>query len=67
MNAPLHPEVLHLLEASPQAELPLASQGVLRYVWQGRFGSMLIEIVDGVAFVNGDRVDPIDTGPSRQP
>jgi hypothetical protein len=32
MNAPLHPEVLHLLEASPQTELPLASESAQRHV-----------------------------------
>jgi len=27
-------------------------------VWEGRFGAMLIEVRDGVAYVNGQRVDP---------
>ena len=62
MNAPLHPEVLRLREASPQAALPLSSEGVQRYVWEGRFGAMLIEVVDGVAYVNGERVDPAPDG-----
>jgi len=57
MNAPLLPEVLQPRENSPQTALPLASEGVLRYVWQGRFGSMLIEVVGGVAYVNGARVE----------
>jgi hypothetical protein len=59
MNAPLLPEVLRLREPSPQEPLPLATEGVLRYVWESRFGSMLIEVVDGVAYVNGSRVDAI--------
>ena len=26
-------------------------------MWQGRFGEMLIEVVDDVVYVNGDRVE----------
>jgi hypothetical protein len=29
---------------------------VQRYVWNSAFGAMLIEVRDGVAFVNGARV-----------
>lgn len=57
MNAALHPEVL-LCEASPQTDLPLATENVQRYVWESRFGEMLIEVLDGVIFVNGERVEP---------
>ena len=59
MSAQLLPEVLQLLEDSPQDALPLATEGVQRYVWESRFGAMLIEVVDGVPYVNGDRVDAI--------
>ncbi len=41
-----------------QPSLPLASEGVQRWVWQGRFGAMLIEVVEGVVYVNGQRVEP---------
>ena len=58
MNAPLLPEILARRGTSPQADLPLASEGVLRYVWEGKFGSMLIEVKDGRAFVNGQPVAP---------
>lgn len=57
MNAPLFAEVLRLREDSPQEALPLATEGVQRFVWESRFGPMLIEVVDGVAYVNGQRVD----------
>jgi hypothetical protein len=57
MNAPLLQEHL-LLHDTPQTQLPLAAVGVERYVWEGMFGHMLIEVVDGVAFVNGQRVEP---------
>jgi len=58
VSVPLLAEVL-LRGDSPQEELQLATEGVVRYVWESRFGSMLIEVVDGVAYVNGDRVDSI--------
>ena len=59
MNAPLLPEVLRRLEDTPQESLPLATEGVQRYVWESRFGAMLIEVVDDVAYVNGDRIEPV--------
>lgn len=61
MNAPLLPEVLLGVDASSEPQLPLATEGVQRYVWQSRFGSMLIEVRGGVAFVNGQRVEPLST------
>lgn len=57
MNAPLLPEVL-LRPASPQADLPLASAGVSRYLWQARYGDILIEVVNGEVRVNGAVVAP---------
>ena len=44
------------LVQSQEPELPLATEGVLRYVWHGRFGDMLIEVQDGAVFVNGAEV-----------
>jgi hypothetical protein len=58
MNAPLLPEVLRPLDESPQTPLPLATEGVQRYVWESRFGPMLIEVVAGVVYVNAERVAP---------
>jgi hypothetical protein len=40
-----------------QPPLPLASDGVLRWVWQSRFGEMLIEVVGDEVLVNGQRVN----------
>lgn len=57
MNAPLLPEVLVRPSASSQADLPLAAEGVLRYLWEGKFGPMLIEVKNGMAFVNGQAVE----------
>ena len=58
MNAPLYLEVIRHLESTQQADLPLATSGVLRYIWEHRFGEMLIEVVDGAVLVNGKRVEP---------
>jgi len=65
MNAPLLPEVIRLLEASPQEALPLATEGVQRYVWESRFGQILIEVTEGQAFVNGQPVEPLNVTQGR--
>lgn len=56
MNAPLHREVL-LRRPDPESELPLATEGVQRYVWDSRFGSMLIEVIGDDIYVNGGKVE----------
>jgi hypothetical protein len=56
MNAPL-PEVLLSLERDPQTHLELATEGVLRYLWESRWGPVLIEVKDGRSFVNGQTVE----------
>lgn len=58
MNAPnlLLPELLLDTQPSDQPILDLASESVQRYVWQGAYGAMLVEVRDGIAFVNGHRV-----------
>lgn len=58
MNAPLTAEILLRPGASPQVELQLATEGVQRYVWEGRFGTMLIEVRAGQVYVNGGLVEP---------
>lgn len=65
MNAPLIQEVLALRDTSLQIDLPLATEGVLRYVWEGKFGPMLIEVRDGQAYVNGKAVEA--AGPAHAP
>lgn len=59
MNAPLLPEVLLGIDTSLEPLLPLETEGVLRYVWEGRFGAILIEVRDGVVSVNGAPVEPL--------
>lgn len=58
MNAPVHPELLRRLDATPPPEAAPAREGALRLLWQSRFGPMLIEVVDGVVQVNGEPVEP---------
>jgi hypothetical protein len=58
VNAPLLPEVLLRTAGEPQTALPLLTEGVLRYVWDGRYGSMLIEVIADQVYVNGQRVEP---------
>lgn len=55
-NLPLQREVQLCLQPADQPNLELASEGVQRYVWNSAFGAMLIEVREGVAFVNGARV-----------
>ena len=59
MNASLLPEILLGCDSIEHPQLPLATDGVQRYVWESDFGPMLIEVRDGAAFVNGDRVRSI--------
>jgi len=56
-NPPARPEVVvgHAADEA-QPPLPLASDGVQRWLWHGRFGDMLIEVVGDEVFVNGQRV-----------
>ena len=57
MNLPLAPEVL-LRADDTQAALPLASEGVSRWVWESRYGPILIEVIGDRVFVNGELVEP---------
>ena len=51
------PEVLLRSNVDGQVALPLASEGVLRYVWESRYGTILIEVAGEDVFVNGQRVE----------
>jgi hypothetical protein len=60
VNAPLLSEILVRRGEDPQVELPLAAEGVLRYVWESCFGSMLIEVKGGRSYVNGQAIEPAE-------
>ncbi len=57
MNDALLPQVLLRPEVPAQQDLELATDGVLRYVWRSAFGDMLIEVINGAPYVNGQRVE----------
>lgn len=52
------PDVMLAPDERQQPSLPLASDGVQRWVWHSRYGAMLIEVVGADVFVNGQRVEP---------
>lgn len=56
MDTPVLQEVLLRIDDSGD-ELPLATAGVLRYVWESRCGEILIEVVGDEALANGSRVE----------
>ena len=56
MNAPVFREVLLRINEHGD-DLPLATAGVLRYVWESRYGEILIEVVCDEIFFNGRRVE----------
>ncbi|HZF79970.1 MAG TPA: hypothetical protein VEZ89_09265 [Rubrivivax sp.] len=57
MNTGVGREVL-LRADDTQSVLPLASAGVQRWVWESKYGAILIEVVDDRVFVNGELVEP---------
>ena len=59
MHNPTLPDIHLGAVDNNEPELPLVAEGVQRYVWEGAFGAMLIEVHDGTAFVNGQRVEPL--------
>jgi hypothetical protein len=60
MNASLSPAIDVVIGHTDDAQppLPLASEGVLRWVWHSKFGAILIEVMGDDVFVNGQRVEP---------
>lgn len=58
MSAPPVSDRLLLQADSAQTPLPLASEGVMRWVWEGLYGPMLIEVIGDEVFVNRQRVQP---------
>jgi hypothetical protein len=60
VNAPLYPERLLRLDDAGQVALPLATSGIQRYVWESRFGEILIEVIGDRSYVNGQAVETVD-------
>ena len=59
MSDRLLPERICGGSVEPQAQLPLAAEEVQRFVCQMAHGSILVEVRDGCAYVNGERVEPL--------
>lgn len=62
MNAPVYPERLLRPDDAGQVPLPLATLGIQRYVWESRFGEILIEVIGDCSYVNGQPVEPVEAG-----
>jgi hypothetical protein len=60
MNAAVGAEVLLRRTDDGQTALPLVTPGVQRWVWESRYGSILIEVIRGDIFVNGQLVQAHD-------
>ena len=67
MNAPLYAVSLLRLGEDKRVSLPLATPGVQRYVWESRFGKILIEVIGEQTFVNGQVVEPMSSVLQGQP
>ncbi|MBK6470363.1 MAG: hypothetical protein IPF94_06410 [Betaproteobacteria bacterium] len=59
VNTAIFPEIHPHAVDDAQALLPLATEGVLRYVWAGKFGLIVIEVIDDKTFVNGVLVEVV--------
>jgi hypothetical protein len=65
MNAPVPSELL-LRRDRGIPDQPTGSTADQRYVWEGKFGPILIEVRGGSTYVNGALVEPVveDPGPT---
>lgn len=59
MSAAPRPDMVCGGLPSNQAELPLASDGVQRFVWRMSHGDILVEVREGRIFVNGSEVEQL--------
>ena len=57
MNAPIPSELL--LRRDPVERQLETTAGVQRYVWESKFGAMVIEVRDGRTYVNGALVESV--------
>ncbi len=46
------------LHAASATAMPASSSGTRRYVTEGRYGTIIIDVVGEALFVNGDPVEP---------
>jgi hypothetical protein len=55
MNAPLPHLALQRLRLTDDVADATLTQ---HFVWESRFGTIVVDVIDGVAYVNGERVEP---------
>ena len=55
MNAPLPHIALARTNSTDSAGETTLHQ---HFVWESRFGTIVVDVVDGVAYVNGERIEP---------
>lgn len=60
MSDTKHPERVVGGDQTDQSALPLETEGVQRVVWKLAQCDILIEVKDGVVYVNGESVEPIE-------
>lgn len=60
MSDSLHRERIVGTDPTEQGALPFETEGVQRVVWKLAQCDILIEVKDGVVYVNGETVEPID-------
>ena len=61
VNAPVFLETLLRRDDDAQRPLPLSTEGIQRHVWESRYGTILIEVIDGRVLVNGEAVEPAES------
>jgi hypothetical protein len=61
MNAPLP---IALLESPKVRDAQASSSEPRRYLWESRFGLIVIEVLGDQAFVNGQPVEPMTDVPA---
>ena len=61
VNTAVYPEIRLKPVDNDQVSLPLVTEGVLRYLWQSKYGSILIEVVGDKTFVNGLLVELVSS------
>lgn len=57
MNARQPMDGLVCADEDAAAQRSIRGAADLHFVWESRFGAITIDLVDGIAYVNGDRVE----------
>jgi hypothetical protein len=60
MNALVAPQILRRGDDDHRGDVPVpaTSDDTARWVWHGRYGAIVIEVIGDSVYVDGDRVEP---------